>query len=534
LSGWMTTQRIALACAEDRTDDWARSLRNPVPSPSVVELVISAPFSLPEMQSAQLSPTNALLATFGALRDSSFRPADPARKWIWRQPYLPNRSRYFELLRQQAGTKAILPRLRKPDGKLQVGMLLPVASFGGVEKVAYAISRVLVAAGCDVHLFVLGKPVLERHRDNDGLFASINFLAADYPIWGGPHTYAGHELQMEIDGKAMAPDLLGLLNGLDLIVNNQCASVNAVLGSLRRRGAKVVNYVHVLDRTAHGRDAGHPYLALAFEHVYDAILTCSQDMVGWLRSMGVPAAKLHHVVNAPSYEMPEAEVARVLAARRAEPAERPLRALFLGRFDAQKGIERLHGVVRELQRRNVPVEWRIVGRDVLDAGAGVSWQAKFREIGTTVLPPLYTASELTRAFGWADVVVLPSRWEGAPLTILEAQRLGCVPLSTDVGAVGELITDGADGLLVAPGSEGAIVEAFVAQLARLAAERGELGRLSVGAAQRAGQLNWSRSAEPLLELMQEWFPNRLALPRLRRPRVIRIQSQAAAGKTEAV
>jgi hypothetical protein len=34
--------------------------------------------------------------------------------------------------------------------------------------------------------------------------------------------------------------------------------------------------------------------------------------------------------------------------------------------------------------------------------------------------------------------------------------------------------------------------------------------------------------------MQEWFPNRLALPRLRRPRVIRIQSQAAAGKTEAV
>jgi glycosyltransferase involved in cell wall biosynthesis len=109
-----------------------------------------------------------------------------------------------------------------------------------------------------------------------------------------------------------------------------------------------------------------------------------------------------------------------------------------------------------------------------------------------------------------------------------------VPLSTDVGAVGELITDGADGLLVAPGSEGAIVEAFVAQLARLAAERGELGRLSVGAAKRAGQLNWSRSAEPLLELMQEWFPNRLALPRLRRPRVIRIQSQAAAGKTEAV
>lgn len=527
VSGWMTSQQITAACAEDRTDDWARSLRNPVPSPSVAELVISAPFLLPETQGAQLSSTNALLATVGALRDSSFRPVDAPKKWIWRQPYLPSRSRYHELLRQAGGTHAVMPRLPSTTGRLRVGMILPIASFGGVEKVAYAISRVLVAAGCEVHLFVLGKPIYERHRENDGLFASINFLAADYPIWGGPHTYAGHELQMETDYKAMAPDLLGLLNGLDIVVNNQVAGANAVLGSLRRRGVKVINYVHVLDQTPQGRDAGHPYLSLAFEHVYDAILTCSKDMLNWLCSMGVPPTKLRRIDNAPSYEMADDAVAAILAHRLTQSDARPLRAIFLGRFDAQKGIERLHGVVRELQRRNVSVDWRVVGRDVLDATTGPSWQQRFREIGTTVLPPIYSPIDLSRAFAWADVLVLPSRWEGAPLTILEAQRLGCVPLCTAVGAVEELVTDGKDGLLVSPHNETGIVDGLVNHLTRLSEDRQTLRRLSANAAERTSTLKWSRSAQPLLELLHEWFPHQLKVERGHKRRLIQIRSQAA-------
>ncbi len=528
LSGWMTTQRLATACAEDRTDDWARSLRSPVPTPSVVELVITAPFTLTEVQGAQLSPTNALLATLGALRDSGYRPAGAAKKWLWRQPYLPNRSRYHELLRHAAGTHALMPRLPAAGDRLRVGMLLPVSSFGGVEKVAFAMARVLVAAGCEVHLFVLGKPLYERHKDNDGLFASINFFADDYPIWGGQHTYAGHELQMESDAGAKAPDILGLLNGLDLIINNQVASVNSVLGSLRRRGVKVVNYVHVLDRTAYGRDAGHPYLSLAFEHVYDAILTCSEDMVEWMRSMGVPSAKLTHIVNAPSYEITETETTEVLEGRRADVEPRPLRALFLGRFDAQKGIERLHAVAQELKLQEVSIDWRIVGRDVLDAGAALSWQSRFRDIGMTVLPPLYASAELTRAFAWADVVVLPSRWEGAPLTILEGQRLGCVPIATDVGAVDELVRDGVDGLLIKPDSEGGIVDSFVTQLSRLAQDRAVLRDLSDAAARRASELTWDRSAEPLLELMQTWFPERLTVRAKPKKRVFQIKGQTTA------
>src|SRR5690606_32552948 len=51
-------------------------------------------------------------------------------------------------------------------------------------------------------------------------------------------------------------------------------------------------------------------------------------------------------------------------------------------------------------------------------------------------------------FQWADVLVLLSRYEGSPLTILEAQRQGCVPIVTNVGAVDELILDRETGFLI--------------------------------------------------------------------------------------
>jgi glycosyltransferase involved in cell wall biosynthesis len=508
-AGWMASQHIVTACVDDKSDDWVRTLRNPVPSPSVVELVIKAPFTLAETQNALLSPTNALLATLGALRDSGFRNQREPQKWNWRQPYLPTRTRYFELLRTAVNSAAIMPRLAGPEKKLRVGMLLPVASFGGVEKVAFAMARVLKARGCEVHLFILGKPVYERHKENDGLFASINFLAADYPIWGGAHTYAGHELLMEQDATAMAPDLMGMLAGLDVVINNQVASVNSVLGSLRRQGVKILNYVHVLDRTAQGRDAGHPYLTLAFEHVYDKILTCSAEMVEWMHGMGVPQAKLMHIHNAPSYEMSEADRDKVLANRRQQPSDQPLRVLFLGRFDSQKGIERLHAVVRNAKRLKLAVDWRIVGRDVLDADAGLSWQSRFKEIGAPVLPPLYAAADLTKAFAWADAVVLPSRWEGAPLTILEAQRLGCVPIATAVGAVEELIANNVDGIVVPHENDGGVIDGFTSAIVRLAEDREALKRLSEAGAERAAELEWDRSATPLLAALSDWFPTKL-------------------------
>ncbi|GAB2184073.1 glycosyltransferase [Roseibium sp. LAB1] len=522
--GWMCSLDIMKQCVEDKSDDWIRTLRGANPAPKIAEVVVRGPFSAEDIQGTALSATNSLLATLGALRDSGYRHG-PGKRWIWRSAYFPDRSKYFELLRHSAGASPIMPRLGKEGSPLRVGLLLPIATFGGVEKVAYAAARVLKKAGCEVHLYVFGKPVYNHISDNDGVFDTINFLADDYPLWGGPNMFSGHELLMGHDENARAEEVLGFLSGLDVVINNQLAPANAIFGELRRRGVKVVNYVHVLDSSELGRPAGHPYLTLAYEHIYDSVLTCSRDMAEWLHGMGVPVAKLLHIPNAAGYPMVPEDVKR-LSDTRLQDRDGRLRAVFLGRLDRQKGIERIFAAARALKRKGVDIDWRIVGSDVMDAGAGGSWKERFAELGIRVDPPIYDSRRLSRLLAWADAFVLPSRWEGAPLTIIEAQRLGCVPVATDVGAVGELIENKVDGLLLRSSDDGVVTHDLITALETLAKSERLLRSLSANASQRSAERSWDKSLQPFLRQLHNWFPDRLQSIRRTKAPVAQISSSS--------
>jgi glycosyltransferase involved in cell wall biosynthesis len=67
------------------------------------------------------------------------------------------------------------------------------------------------------------------------------------------------------------------------------------------------------------------------------------------------------------------------------------------------------------------------------------------------------AARLLRAF---DVFTLASRYEGMPLSLLEAMVLGLPVVATSVGGIPEVVTSGRDGLLVAPGDEVALAAAW--------------------------------------------------------------------------
>ncbi|WP_298812960.1 glycosyltransferase [uncultured Roseibium sp.] len=526
--GWMCSLSIMKQCVEDKSDDWIRTLRGANPSPKIAEIVIRGPFSAENIQGTALSATNSLLATLGALRESGYRHG-PDKRWIWRSVYFPERSKYYELLRHSVGASPIMPRLASKTKRLRVGLLLPIATYGGVEKVAYASARVLKNAGCEVHLYVLGKPVYNRIADNDGVFESINFLADDYPLWGGPNMFSGHELLMGHDEYARSEEVLGFLSGLDVVINNQLAPANAIFGELRRRGVKVVNYVHVLDSSELGRPAGHPYLTLAYEHIYDSVLTCSRDMAEWLHGMGVPMAKLLHIPNAAGYPL-AVEDAKALAESRKLGRDGRLRAVFLGRLDRQKGIERIFAAARALKQRGIGIDWRIVGSDVMDADIGGSWKDRFAEVGIRVDPPIYDNRHLSRLMAWADVFVLPSRWEGAPLTIIEAQRLGCIPIATDVGAVDELIDHKVDGLLLRADDDGVATHDLIVALEALSKSEKLLQTLSANAASRSAERSWEKSLQPFLRQLHTWFPDHLqSIRRAKAPSPQMSRSQATQG-----
>jgi glycosyltransferase involved in cell wall biosynthesis len=84
--------------------------------------------------------------------------------------------------------------------------------------------------------------------------------------------------------------------------------------------------------------------------------------------------------------------------------------------------------------------------------------------------------------GAADVIVLSSRWEGLPLSALEALASGTPLVAPDVRGLRELVTDGQNALLV-PEEPEALAAALgrVLDDSELAARLAEAGKRVEGA-----------------------------------------------------
>lgn len=163
------------------------------------------------------------------------------------------------------------------------------------------------------------------------------------------------------------------------------------------------------------------------------------------------------------------------------PADRPdrpaeperVRVLFLGRLGARKGVYDLVKACAAL-----PTELR----DRLDVRIGGDGEVDaVRDLCRTELGGAATvlgwldgeakAAELAAA----DVFVLPSHDEGLPMALLEAMAWGLVPVVSTAGAMGEVVRDGENGLIVRAGDPADIEVA----LRRLVADgdlRAELAR----------------------------------------------------------
>jgi glycosyltransferase involved in cell wall biosynthesis len=63
-----------------------------------------------------------------------------------------------------------------------------------------------------------------------------------------------------------------------------------------------------------------------------------------------------------------------------------------------------------------------------------------------------------------DVFVLPSRFEGFPIGVLEAMACGVPPVATDVGGTREAFRHGESGLLCPPGDPGSLAQAIISLL----------------------------------------------------------------------
>jgi len=128
-------------------------------------------------------------------------------------------------------------------------------------------------------------------------------------------------------------------------------------------------------------------------------------------------------------------------------------------------------------------------------------QAAARDLGVAARVRFMGArSDIPAVLGAADVFVLPSLYEGHPLSVMEAMAAGTPVIATAVGGVPEVVRTGVTGLLVPPGD----VEALAGAMRQLAASREERARLGAAGAKVAREhFDVSHMARAYERLYQE-------------------------------
>jgi glycosyltransferase involved in cell wall biosynthesis len=229
----------------------------------------------------------------------------------------------------------------------------------------------------------------------------------------------------------------------------------------------------------------------------DRVIAVSNDIAARLAAT-VGAAKVRVIAN--GVEPPVTDAPRVAAARAAlgaEPGDILIGAA--GRLQRVKGFDVLldaFGAVAAVAPARLAIFGDGPERAALEARAArLDAAGRVRFTGHV--------EELTTFLDALDILALPSRHEGMPMTLLEGMMLGRAIVASAVGGIREAVADGESALLVPPEDAGALGAA----LARLACDpesRAALGRAA--RARALAEFSAERMADATAALYREVAP----------------------------
>jgi glycosyltransferase involved in cell wall biosynthesis len=328
------------------------------------------------------------------------------------------------------------------------------ANVGGGQRVAAGIAEALRAAGHDVGVAVPADgPALPWFTDAGAEPHLVDIVSLRRPtgIRRAAATFAGY----------------------DVVYSHTSAPGAALAGAAATRAGRphvihqhiyphfsAVAPVRAAQQKLYARAASRAYVIAVAQHVADAAVAA-----------GAPRDRVTVIPN--GVEIPTAA---------APPAATgPGRIGQLGRLDAQKGID----IFLDAVERTTASATFALGSPVAEDDFGRALHERARALGVEVVAPA------SRAFlETLDIVAAPSRYEGHPLTLMEAMALGKPVVAAAIPGVTEMLEGEDAGILVLPENADALATA----LDTLALD-GEL-RTRLGA--RARTLITERYALPLV------------------------------------
>lgn len=178
---------------------------------------------------------------------------------------------------------------------------------------------------------------------------------------------------------------------------------------------------------------------------------------------------------------------------------RPTHLLYLGNIIHRKG---LHTLLEAMCETTLDVRLDVIGGSSSEPHYAAAMQKSVQDSGLTSRVSFHGPMDgemLATKLRSADVLVVPSSYEGFGIVYLEGMAFGLPAIGTTAGAASEIITDGETGYLIEPDDSKTLAE----RLSRLANDRELLERMSVNSLARYRQQpTWEETAGRIREFLR--------------------------------
>lgn len=172
--------------------------------------------------------------------------------------------------------------------------------------------------------------------------------------------------------------------------------------------------------------------------------------------------------------------------------------LFAGTWLTRKGIDDLIASFTMLTTSYPNLRLTVIGGGVPSSVIRDAFPEAVRSKVVTIQSS--NDAETAKIFASADAYLLPSLFEGTPLTLIEAMASGLPIITTDVCGMKDVIENNRTGLLVPTRSPSAIVEA-VKKLISTGELRARLGRNAQ--AEALDKYTWEKVAIPVCQVYEK-------------------------------
>lgn len=226
----------------------------------------------------------------------------------------------------------------------------------------------------------------------------------------------------------------------------------AVYGTV---AARLLGIRHVI--TMHGNDrmtlARRRRIALrwAFRHSHATVAVSEDTRRHLLETMSLPPEQVRTIPNGIPEPRGDADGPRIEFRLSADEVV----FISVGNLTERKGHIVLLRALQQVRDQGCTVPWRLIVAGEGPERPRLEAFVQEHDLVSSVLLPGYRA-DVGDLQAVADVMVMPSLWEGLPLAVLEGMFAGNAILGSDTSGIPEAVRQGVDGLLTPPGDVGAL------------------------------------------------------------------------------